>query len=361
MEALTNVVEVQRLTGRDAVLNRFMSKSVERCQPFFKLLKNIQKFERTATCQESFDSLKQYLQALPVLTKPELGEELFLYLAISSTTVSAALAQQKGKQEHPVYYVSRVLHGAEVRYQNIEKFAYAVVIAAWKLRPYFHAHTIVHLTDQPLWKILQKPETSERLISWAVEMGEFDIQVRPRPAIKSQVLTDFIVEFTAPVPNDLGNEETMVPARSRAADDEPIEVPPLPELEGETRGDAPSWILHVDASTSKAGCGAGIALMGLDEFTAKYALRLYFKASNNEAEYEALLVRLTLTTELGVDKLTVYSDTQLVVGQVKGTYVAKELRMMKYLEKVKEKMAVLKEVEILQIPRGMNARADTLS
>ncbi|XP_077249149.1 uncharacterized protein LOC143888590 [Tasmannia lanceolata] len=93
MEAPTNVVEVQRLTGRLAALCHFMSKSAEKCQPFFKLLKNIQEFEWTPACQEAFDSLKQYLQAPPVLTKPEPYEELFLYLVVSSTAVSTVLVR----------------------------------------------------------------------------------------------------------------------------------------------------------------------------------------------------------------------------------------------------------------------------
>lgn len=87
---------------------------------------------------------------------------------------------------------------AELRYHKIEKVAYALIIAARKLRPYFSAHTIVVLTDQPLRRVLRRPETSGRMITWSVELSEFDIQYRPRPAIKSQVLADFIVECSLP-------------------------------------------------------------------------------------------------------------------------------------------------------------------
>ncbi|XP_077230122.1 uncharacterized protein LOC143863320 [Tasmannia lanceolata] len=112
MEPRATAVEVQWLTRRVAVLSRFMSKSAEKCQPFFRLLKNIQEFEWTP-------------------------------LAVSPTAVSAVLVQRKDKEERPGYYVSKILHGAAVRYRNIEKFAFAVVTAARKLRPYFQAHTIV--------------------------------------------------------------------------------------------------------------------------------------------------------------------------------------------------------------------------
>ncbi|XP_077246044.1 uncharacterized protein LOC143885887 [Tasmannia lanceolata] len=106
MEPPTTAVEVQRLAGRITALGRFMPKSAEKCQPFFKQLKNIREFEWTPACQEAFDSLKQYLQTPPVLAKPEPGEELFLYLAVSPTAVSAVLAKQSDKKEHPVYYVN---------------------------------------------------------------------------------------------------------------------------------------------------------------------------------------------------------------------------------------------------------------
>ncbi|XP_077249258.1 uncharacterized protein LOC143888721 [Tasmannia lanceolata] len=121
------------------------------------------------------------------------------------------------------------------------------------------------------------------------------------------------------------------------------------------------WTLHVDGSASKTGRGAGVVLHGPDRFTAEYALRLDFKASNNEAEYEALLAGLSLAAELSAGKLKVYSDSQLVVNQVNGTYEARGLRMKRYLQKVKEKLQRMGEVEILHVSRDINNRADALS
>ncbi|XP_077225791.1 uncharacterized protein LOC143858995 [Tasmannia lanceolata] len=121
------------------------------------------------------------------------------------------------------------------------------------------------------------------------------------------------------------------------------------------------WTLHVDGSAGKTGHGAGVVLHGPEGFTVEYALRLDFTASNNEAEYEALLAELSLAAELGAGKLKVYSDSQLVVSQVNGAYEAKGLRMKRYLQKVKEKLQRMGEVEVLQVPRDMNNRADALS
>ncbi|XP_077215641.1 uncharacterized protein LOC143850263 [Tasmannia lanceolata] len=197
--------------------------------------------------------------------------------------------------------MSKTLHGAEVRYLNIEKFALAVVSATRKLRPYFQAHPIVLLTDQPLRRILQKPETSGRMVSWTVELGEFDIQVRPRPAIKSQALADFIVESTAPATEPAIMENARGPTEQTAREDTRLDSL---EQSGEI-----DWTLHVDGSAGKTGRGAGVVLHGPEGFTLEYALRLDFKASNNEAEYEALLAGLSLATELGTGKLKVYNDS----------------------------------------------------
>ncbi|XP_077241773.1 uncharacterized protein LOC143882196 [Tasmannia lanceolata] len=275
MEPPTTAVVVQRLAGRITALGRFMPKSAEKCQPFFKQLKNIREFEQTPAFQEAFDALKQYLQTPPVLAKPKPGEELFLYAAISPTAVSAVLAKQSDKKEHPVYYVSKTLHGAEVRYLNIEKFALAVV--------------------------------------------------RPRPAIKSQALADFKVESTAPATEPAIKENARGPTEQTACEDT---RPDSAEQSGEIH-----WTLHVDGSAGKTERGVGVVLHGLEGFTLEYALRLDFKASNNEVEYEALLAGLSLATELGAKKLKVYSDSQLVINQVNGAYEARGLRMKRYLQK----------------------------
>ncbi|KAK3003569.1 hypothetical protein RJ639_018904 [Escallonia herrerae] len=164
-----------------------------------KALKNMKNFEWTAECQTSFDELKEYLASPPLLSKPVMGEDLFLYLAVAESAVSAVLVREQDGQQLPVYYVSKVLQGAEQRYPNAEKLAFALLNAARKLRPYFQSHTITVLTDKPLRRILHKPDLSGRLIPWSVELGEFDIHYRPRPSIKGQALADFIVECTLPI------------------------------------------------------------------------------------------------------------------------------------------------------------------
>ncbi|KAK3039761.1 hypothetical protein RJ639_027418 [Escallonia herrerae] len=175
-----------------------MSKSAEKCLPFFKAIRKAKDFEWTEECQKSFEELKRYLSSPPLLTKPITGEDLFIYLSISEVSVSTVLIREEEGKQRPVYYISKVLQDVETRYPRIDKVALALVTSARKLRPYFQSHTIVVLTDQPLGKVLQNLDASGRLVNWSVELGEFDIKYQPRTAVKAQALSDFVVECTIP-------------------------------------------------------------------------------------------------------------------------------------------------------------------
>ncbi|GLU18539.1 hypothetical protein SLE2022_348350 [Rubroshorea leprosula] len=163
MEPPKSVKDVQRLTGRVAALHRFISKSADKCLSFFKIMRlaaqkdeygKQKKFAWNFECQAAFDELKSYLSSPPLLTKADDGEILYLYLGIADEAISSVLVREEGKQQKPVYYISSVLHGAEVRYSIAEKAALAVVTSARKLRPYFQSHPIIVLMDQPLGQIL---------------------------------------------------------------------------------------------------------------------------------------------------------------------------------------------------------------
>ncbi|CAL2277496.1 unnamed protein product [Prunus armeniaca] len=193
------VKDIQSLTGRVAALSRFISKATDRCTPFFKALKGSKRsITWTAECDKAFSELKEYMSRAPLLSTPKPGDIFMIYLSISATAVISVLIRPEESAEHPVHYVSKVLQDAVVRYPNIEKLAFALVVSARRLRPYFQAHTIHVLTNQPLRQVLQKPETSGMLVKWAIELGEFDIHYKPRPNTKGQAVADFISEFTEP-------------------------------------------------------------------------------------------------------------------------------------------------------------------
>ncbi|XP_077215904.1 uncharacterized protein LOC143850547 [Tasmannia lanceolata] len=259
--------------------------------------------------------------------------------------------------------------GAETRYQRVEKLVYALIMAARKLRPYFQAHTIKVLTGQPLRQILHRPDTSGRLVKWAVELGEFDIKYLPRPAIKAQVLADFIAECTTP-DADPGSEvapplgaEPVIPEPQIGA-----EAVPLPGLEGAVPqvcplpySEEPLWEVYVDGSSNRSGSGAGLVLTGPDDFILNYAVRFGFRASNNEAEYEALIAGMNLAIQARAQRLKAYCDSQLVVCQIQGEYEAREERMVKYLQRVRSLASEFGSFEVIRVPRTENTKADVLS
>ncbi|GAV77975.1 RVT_3 domain-containing protein [Cephalotus follicularis] len=201
-----------------------------------------------------------------------------------------------------------------------------------KLRQYFQAHTIKVLTDKPLRQVLAKPNMSGRLVKWSVELGEYDVKFEARPVIKSQVLADFI-----------GNNTL-----TECMEEDPSE---------NERG---LWKLSVDGSSCISRSGACLVLTSSDGWTLEYALRFGFKATNNEAEWEALIVGLTFAKHLEVQKIEASSDSQLVVGLVSGEYEAREISISKYSAHVKSLKSAFQEFKVLKVPRAENVRADQL-
>jgi ribonuclease HI len=151
--------------------------------------------------------------------------------------------------------------------------------------------------------------------------------VLAKGSIKSQVLADFVLEMTSPP------EET----------------------------DKKPWTLSVDGASNIRGSGAGVILEGPDGVLIEQSLRFAFKASNNQAEYEALIAGMKLAKEMEVRNLQAKSDSQLVTNQVSGDYQTKDPQLIKYLEKVQGLAAQFEHFELIYVPREQNSRADLLS
>ena len=177
----------------------------------------------------------------------------------------------------------------------MEKLILALVTTTRKIRPYFQVHTIEIPTEYPMNQVLQKPETSGRLMKWAIKLSDFDIRYKPKIAIKGQVLADFVMEFTSV------------------------------ELAGniQTTSDLPVWKLSVDGVANAQGSGVRLILTSQEGIDIEYALRFGFRASNNEAEYEAIIAGLNFAHSMEVDQLEVCSDSQLVIKQIEDIYEPK--------------------------------------
>ena len=162
------------------------------------------------------------------------------------------------------------------------------------------------------------------LIKWAIKLSEFDIRYKPRTAIKGQILADFIMEFTP------------------TASTEATQLTP----------DLPIWRLLVDRAANAQGSGEGLIPTSPDGIDVKYALRFSFQASNNEAEYEAVIVGLNLAHSMEADQLEVSSDSQLVVKQIEDSYEARGEKMILHLKKVRELLKKFIRVQVKHVPRA---------
>ena len=128
LQAPWNPKEVQKLTGMAAALNRFISRSADRCRPFFLLINKWKGFEWIEECATAFQQLKDYLAWPLIMSSLELDEVLFVYIAVAPYVVSLVLIRVDNGVQRPVYYVSKSLHKAEVRYLPLEKVILAVVL-----------------------------------------------------------------------------------------------------------------------------------------------------------------------------------------------------------------------------------------
>ncbi|GJZ73635.1 reverse transcriptase domain-containing protein [Tanacetum coccineum] len=291
--------EVQSLNGKLASLSRFLSKFVEKSLPFFKTLKNCIK-------RVIFNG-QQCIVELPMVTAPKPKEELIVYLCAVREVVSSVLLTERESQKMPVYFINRALQAPEVNYSSMEKLVLALVHASRRLRRYFHAHPIAVITDQPITHILSQLENTRRLIKWKPDEEGPPVEVQ--------------VEEAIPDP----------------------------------------WTLFRDGLSFLKGSRARLILTNPEGVEFTYALRFEFNASNNEAEYENLLVGFRIIEQIGVKNLEAKVDSRLVANQINGSYVAKEQSMIQYLEKAKALIRRFKKYSIKRVPRSENKKACALS
>jgi ribonuclease HI len=270
------------------------------------------------------------------LVPPAAGEALLIYVATTTQVVSAAVVVERREEGHtllvqrPVYFISEVLSETKVHYPQIQKLLYAVILTRRKLRHYFESHPVTVVSSFPLGEIIQSREALGRIAKWTVELMGETLSFAPRKAIKSQVLADFLAAWT----------DTQLPTTLIQ-----------PEL----------WTMYFDGSLMKTGAGAGLLFISPLGKHLRYVIRLHFPASNNVAEYEALINGLRIAVELGVRRLDARGDSQLVIDQVMKNSHCYDRKMEAYCDEVRRLKDKFYGLELNHVARRFNETADELA
>ncbi|KAK1682492.1 hypothetical protein QYE76_043340 [Lolium multiflorum] len=216
-------------------ISRFVSHLGEKALPLYKLLKKTDKFVWDDAADAALRGLKEILTSPPILAAPAESEPMLLYLAATNKVISLVIVVERKEEGHeydvqrPVYYISEVLTESKQRYPHFQKLAYGVFLGSRKLRHYFQEHPLTVVSKAPLLTILNNADATGRTAKWGIELSAFDIAYKPRTVVKSQVLADFIADWTE-------------------APDASLEL----ELE--------TWVMHFDGSKQHQGSGAGVTL-----------------------------------------------------------------------------------------------------
>src|SRR3954471_7712421 len=336
MEVPSRLLDVQKFTGCLASISRFISRLGEKALPLYQLMKKTNFFEWNHKADEAFLQLKKMFVTPPVLAAPTPKEPMLLYIAATSRVVSTVIVvERKGEGkalpvQRPVYYLSEVLSTSKQNYPDYQKMCYGVHFAARKLKPYFQEHPVTVVCTAPLAEIIGSRDASGRVAKWAIELAPYTIYYQPRTAIKSQALADFLVDWA----------ETQY-------------LPPAP--------DSTHWRMHFDGSKMRTGLGAGVVLTSPKGDKLRYVLQIHFAASNNVAEYEALIHGLRLAKELGIRRILCYGDSDLVVQQSSGDWDAKDANMASYRFLVQQLSGYFEGCEFHHVLRANNEAEDALS
>ncbi|CAL2257734.1 unnamed protein product [Prunus armeniaca] len=300
--------------------------------------KDEEKFWWEETHQRAFDAIKEYLAKPSVLIPPKRGRPLKLYILAVENSIESLLAQDNDeKKEQAVYYLSRILTVTERKYSPVEKLCLALYFTATKLRHYMLSSVVHIIAKTDLIKyMLTRPIIRGRIGKWTMAFAEFTFRYVPQQAVKGQALADFLAAHPC------------------------VEIEEMDFLEVGTLS-LFLWRLYFDGSRTSNMGGAGVIIETPKGFRTRYFFQLDFDCTNNQAEYEALIIGLEILKELGVKSVAVMGDSRLVLKQLSGDYKVTSQALLGYHALANQLMEDFDDVRLAHLPREHNTQANAMA
>ncbi|KAM1473746.1 hypothetical protein ACFX2I_029844 [Malus domestica] len=287
--------QLQSLLGKINFLRRFIANSAGKMKAFSTLLKlkDSDTFAWTDEHQAAFTQIKVSLTTPHVLVPPWRGKPLKLYISAAEESIGCLLAQDNDAgREQAVFYLSRNLNQPKTNYFVVEKLCLTVFFAASKLRHYMlpSVTQVIAQTDVIRY-MLTRPIVKGRIGKWTMALSEFSLQYVPQKAVKGQALADFLAQH----PSSYGFGDTDV------------EIGMV-----ETRDNY--WTMYFDGSSTSSSAGVGVVIQSPNHNRWYFSLKLDFDCTNNQAEYEALIIGLGLLHDLRATRALVLGDSEHVIN-----------------------------------------------
>ncbi|KAM2611622.1 hypothetical protein TB2_031682 [Malus domestica] len=262
-------------------------------------LKDLDKFEWKDEHQAAFTQIKVSLTTLPVIVPPRRGKPLKLYISVAEKSIGCLLAQDNDAgREQAIFYLSQNLNQPEINYSAVENLCLALFFSASKLRHYMlpSVTQVIAQTDVIRY-MLTRPIVKGRIGKWTMALSEFSLQYVPQKAVKDQALANFLAQH--PSPYGFGGNDvkiSMVKMRDNY------------------------WTMYFDSSSTSSSAGVGVVIQSPNHDRWYFSLKLDFDCTNNQAEYEALIIDLGILHDLRATRALILGDSELVINQLNGSF-----------------------------------------
>ncbi|XP_070668799.1 uncharacterized protein [Malus domestica] len=303
-------------------------------------LKDSDKFVWNDEHQAAFTQIKVSLTNPPVLVPHRRGKPLKLYISAAEESIGCLLAQDNDAgREQAIFYLSRNLSQPKINYPAVEKLCLAVFFAASKLRHYMLSSVtqVIAQTDVISY-MLTRPIVKGRIGKWTMALSEFSLQYVAQKAVKGQALADFLAQHPSPYGFGGNNVEIgMVQTRDN------------------------HWTMYFDGSSTSSSAGVGIVIQSPNHDRWLFSLKLDFECTNNQAEYESLIVGLGILHDLRATRALVLGDSELVINQLNGSFRCMSCTLTPYHMIASYLAESFDGITFKHISRSHNTDADELA